>query len=301
MIFGPHMGFLYRNFSCSLTLIILLMWKAVSRAQVQNEAIPAGAKKGHIVLMKHETSKHFRRDLYIVLDTDDSSQTLAIAKLPHAISGSRPMSFQPHNVTYIVKQTDIFLSPNQPTIIHEHPTYSFEEIDEVETEVFKSNVEPTYPYDDDDDDTDYEDFEVSDDDDDIDEDDDIDDDEVSSNYNSATDGDNDADNEETGDQQSSSSNLPESDQDSILEENIINREIEVNNLIEEPDGAAALEQQEEVQCDQSRLPKRGDIISFVLEDIWVIAKVLNKAKSSNHYNAQWANPYRGSVGWPSVQ
>ena len=65
-------------------------YSAKSRAQVQTQAIPAGAMKGHIVLMKHETSKHSRRDLYIVLDTDDSSQTLAIAKLPHALSGSQP-------------------------------------------------------------------------------------------------------------------------------------------------------------------------------------------------------------------
>ena len=51
------------------------------------------------------------------------------------------------------------LSPNQPSIFEEYPTYSFEQIDEVETEIVKSNVKPTYPYDDnDDDDTEYEDF-----------------------------------------------------------------------------------------------------------------------------------------------
>ena len=33
MICGPHMGFLHRNFSCSLTLIILLTWKAVYKSR----------------------------------------------------------------------------------------------------------------------------------------------------------------------------------------------------------------------------------------------------------------------------
>ena len=242
-------------------------YSAKSKAQIQVEAIAANAKKGHIVLMKHETSKHSRRELYIVLDTDDASQTLVIAKLPHALSGSQPISFQPHNVTYIVKQTDIFLSPNQPTILKEPQSFEYcEEVDEVPI-IPQPKVNPQYPYDDfDDDEIEYEDI-----------DDDNQGDDSNTDYDSATDHDVDADDEETGEPGSSS---PGSDNDSILEVgNVLVRDNE-----NEPEGAVALEQPEEIICDQSRMPKKGDIVSFVYGDIWVNAKILHKAKSSNHYN-----------------
>ena len=253
-------------------------YSANSKAQVKTPAIPAEAKKGQIVFMKHESSKHSRRDLYIVLDTDDSSQTLVIAKLPHALSGSKPVSFQPHNVTYIVKQTDVILSPNQSSYQDEH-AFQFDYYEELYDPILevKSKPDPQYPYDDfsDDDDLEYEDR------------DDFDDvvedvfDSASSSYDSATDLD-DADDEDTGEPLSSSSNPPNSDQDSISEENV--NTIDENNAVEEPHEAAALDPPGEVECDQSRLPKKGDIVSFVLGEVWVIGKVLNKAKSSNHYN-----------------
>ena len=61
-------------------------------------------------------------------------------------------------------------------------------------------------------------------------------------------------------------------------------EDEEDNVLDHPEGAAAIPPPGDPPRDQSRLPKKGDIISFVLEDIWVTAKILNKAKSSTHYN-----------------
>merc|ERR1711952_544401 len=108
--------------------------------------------------MKHEGSKHTRRDLYLVLDTDNTTMTLVIAKLPHALSGNQPITFQPHNVKYIVKQTDVILSPNQPT---EYFQNNYEVLDVFEDVTFDldspepkqiKKKKPQYPYEDDDDD-----------------------------------------------------------------------------------------------------------------------------------------------------
>ena len=38
---------------------------------------------------------HNKREMYIVLDTSDTE--LIFSKLPHALSGNKPISFQPHN------------------------------------------------------------------------------------------------------------------------------------------------------------------------------------------------------------
>ena len=54
-------------------------YSAKSRSQVQVDSTPANAIKGQIVLLKHEISKHSRRELYIVLDSDKTTQTLIIA------------------------------------------------------------------------------------------------------------------------------------------------------------------------------------------------------------------------------
>ena len=72
-------------------------------------------EKGNIVLLKAEGDKHNKRDLYIVLDANDSD--LIVSKLPHALSGNKPISFQPHNFTYKVKLSDAVLCPNQPSLV----------------------------------------------------------------------------------------------------------------------------------------------------------------------------------------
>ena len=54
--------------------------------------------KGKIVFLKGEGDKHNKRDMYIVLDASDTE--LIVSKLPHALSGNKPISFQPHNWCY---------------------------------------------------------------------------------------------------------------------------------------------------------------------------------------------------------
>ena len=77
----------------------------------------------------------------------------------HVLSSSRSVSFQPQNFTYLVKQTDIILSPNQSIYVHD-----VAEIDECSEgdDTFPFDKEliekpfPRYPYEDDDDDNDLE-------------------------------------------------------------------------------------------------------------------------------------------------
>ena len=68
----------------------------------------------------------------------------------------------------------------------------------------------------------------------------------------------------------------------------------MNELVDEVEGAAALHEDEFV-LDQSRQPKKGDIVTFVYGESWVIGKILSKAKSSNYYNVELQNSAKVGV------
>ena len=91
-------------------------YSAKSKATVLKPSCKANAKQGQLVFLKREGDKLSRRELYLVLkvETDD---TLDICKLLHTISGN-VATLQPHNTTYKVKQSDVYLAPNQPLEIH---------------------------------------------------------------------------------------------------------------------------------------------------------------------------------------
>ena len=63
--------------------------------------------------MKTDSSKIQKRDLYLVVETNQEEQTLVVCKLLHTMSNLTP-TMQPHNYRFKVKQTEIFLAPNQP-------------------------------------------------------------------------------------------------------------------------------------------------------------------------------------------
>ena len=88
-------------------------YSANSKATVQKKATPAGAKEGQIVFLKEDGNKLERRDMYLVTKTNDPDNSLTICKLAHSLS-NRPGSLQPQNFSYKVKQTDVYLAPNQP-------------------------------------------------------------------------------------------------------------------------------------------------------------------------------------------
>ena len=264
---------------------------AKSKAQVQRPAAPANASKGQLVFLKHEISKHSRREMYIVLDTDNSTQSMVIAKLPHTLSHNEPVTFQPHNFKYIVKQTDVVLSPNQPSFSQpidkfevkiEHSIEEFE--DEYEEEVFSETLanSPLYfPYDEDSDeeyDCDLE-YEIEDSVDSEDANNVVDDennnstDETDSFYSNEEE--NETNYDATGELSSDATN-----DESTLEENIHAREHEISDLIDEPSDPA---------IDQSRQPKKGDIVKFILNDEWVVGKILYKPKTTYNYNVELQN------------
>ena len=94
------------------------IYSAKSKAAVPDHAKPAGASKGHLVFLKKDGAKLERRDLYLVINA--SAEEVSICKLPAALSGDTTIQFQPHNIRYRVKQTDIFIAPNQPALVEEH-------------------------------------------------------------------------------------------------------------------------------------------------------------------------------------
>ena len=254
---------------------------AKSRAQIQKPSTPANATKGQLVFLKHEISKHARREMYIVLDTDSSTRTMVIAKLPHALSFNEPITFQPHNFKYIVKQTDVILSPNQPPLL---PAFEIGE-DNFNDENYGHYYEQQpsaantnyFPYDDDSDDdfeyeTSHENEEMN------------NETEDSTEFDSFEDDDQDTETnyDATGEISSGSTN----NDDSTLEDNIQARAEEIDNLLNEPDGAAALPPEEYPPFDQTRQPKRGDIVKFVLDDQWTIGKIIHKPKTTFNYNIE---------------
>ena len=99
-----------------------------SKSSTNNPAIPANAKKGQLVFLKHDGSKFKRRDLYLVTDVNDMTGAVTICKIANALTDN-PASFQPHNYVYKVRQTDIYLAPCQPVdiqpevVVLEAPNY----------------------------------------------------------------------------------------------------------------------------------------------------------------------------------
>ena len=102
------------------------IYSAKSKATSSAKATSAQARRGHLVFLKKDGNKLEKRDLYLVVDTDEVEESVTVCKLPAALSGNAPIQFQPHNFTYKVKQTDIFLAPNQPVMPPEQvpPPYS---------------------------------------------------------------------------------------------------------------------------------------------------------------------------------
>ena len=88
-------------------------YSSKSKASVQREAVSAGANKGQIVFLKEDGGKLERRDMYLVIDLLDSGQSLIICKLVNSLSNEAG-SLQPQNFSYKVRQTDVYLAPNQP-------------------------------------------------------------------------------------------------------------------------------------------------------------------------------------------
>ena len=95
-----------------------------SKATVKRESKPANAKKGQLVFLKENCSKTHRRDMYMVVDLDADPRFLHICKLLNIMSDKTP-TMHPHNITYKIKQTDVFLAPNQPIQVDYHLHDSF--------------------------------------------------------------------------------------------------------------------------------------------------------------------------------
>ena len=95
------------------------LYTGKSKASVLKESAPANAIKGQLVFLKENCSKNQRRDIYMVVDMDLDPNFLYICKLLNTMSDKTP-TMQPHNITYKVKQTDIFLAPNQPFEVEYH-------------------------------------------------------------------------------------------------------------------------------------------------------------------------------------
>ena len=136
------------------------IYAAKSKASSTEPAVPANARRGNLIFIKKEGSKLERRDLYLVTDTDEKEETVQVCKLPAALSGNTPIRFQPHNITYKLKQTDIYLSPNQPEIVNTNydmkdpePEHFYPDFPD-EAEPIKCKKTVTYPYEDEDDEED---------------------------------------------------------------------------------------------------------------------------------------------------
>ena len=67
-----------------------------------------------MVFLKREGDKTSSRDLYLVIDIIDQG-TVSICKLRDILAG-KLVSMDPKRFHYTVKQTDMFLAPNQPDI-----------------------------------------------------------------------------------------------------------------------------------------------------------------------------------------
>ena len=86
---------------------------ARAKATTKRPSTSANASKGQLVFLKRDGSKTHRRDLYLVLEADKEQETVIVSKLLHTMSNLTP-TMQPQNIRYKLKQSDIFLAPNQP-------------------------------------------------------------------------------------------------------------------------------------------------------------------------------------------
>ena len=121
-------------------------YSSKSKAAVQRKASSANAKEGQLVFLKHDGEKLRRRDLYLVLSTDRSQDTATVCKVLDAFS-DKPASIHPHRHVYNVKQTEIYLAPNQPEIVHAEmlqPEWYYP-LDDHSTESFPSTVQCDQP------------------------------------------------------------------------------------------------------------------------------------------------------------
>ena len=83
------------------------IYSSKSRADTPYLACSANTKRGNLVFLKKDGSKLERRDLYLVTGVIKDEGSVTVCKLPSALSGNSPVKFQPHNVTYKVKQTEM--------------------------------------------------------------------------------------------------------------------------------------------------------------------------------------------------
>ena len=112
-----------------------------SKSTTKKPAIPANVKKGNVVFLKHDGDKHFKRDLYLVVEENSSNQTVDLCKISGLFS-QNPATFQLHAYLYKVKQTDIYLAPNQPQeldIIEEYIEPGIEVFNEHYSEISTEN------------------------------------------------------------------------------------------------------------------------------------------------------------------
>ena len=88
-------------------------YSSKSKATIKKPAARANANEGQLVFLKQDGSKTNKRDLYLILSTDATTDSITICKLINTFS-NKTACLQPHNITYKVKQSDVFLAPNQP-------------------------------------------------------------------------------------------------------------------------------------------------------------------------------------------
>ena len=56
-------------------------YSSKSKSTTKKPAIPANARKGNVVFLKHDGDKHSKRDLYLVVEGDASSATVDLCKI----------------------------------------------------------------------------------------------------------------------------------------------------------------------------------------------------------------------------
>ena len=291
----------------------------------KKKAVSAKASQGQLVFIKAEGDKKNRRDLYMVLESNVADDTVIICKVRDALS-NRLASMVPHDerFRYVVKQTDIILAPNQPTIRQhraieveesyesgeeEEPTithsltkFNEEEEDEDLQELWFPGINP-HP-------VNLEANEMQ---------------EQTANSEDQTEREEQQLNQVNNHQGSSPTKEDEeyADEPCLVQELLAGNEVDIINTGEEGDeedsedeessegdGAGGGQQQvlnsdddesSEVdeaggahqqilivdQIDQSRKPVRGDLIAFVKDTFWVRAKIKSRAQDNpNYYNVK---------------
>ena len=89
---------------------------ANSKAKIKAQASSANAIKGNLVFLKRDGNKTKVRDLYLVTNVSDDRKWVTICKIKNGM-GPQPAFLHPQAFSYEVKQTDIYLAPNQPIIV----------------------------------------------------------------------------------------------------------------------------------------------------------------------------------------